>query len=163
MPIVTPNEFDPAVDGRQSETAMAIRQGVIRGLYHADMTFVPELTLPSGRRTDLIGLDPKGKIVIVEIKSSIADFNSDAKWPEYKDFCDFFYFASHPSVPQNIFPDTEGFILADAHGCEVLREADALKLNPATRKSLTIRIARDAARKLQRMTDFYGETGLTRK
>ena len=129
----------------------------MRGMFHAGITFVPELSLPTGRRVDLIGLDPKGQIVIIEIKSSVADFNADSKWPEYREYCDLFYFASHPSVPQEIFPQTEGFILADAHGCEIVRDAKHLKLNAATRKSLTIRFARDAARKLQRMTEFYGD------
>ena len=157
MPIISFNDAEPAIDGRQSETAMAIRQGVMRGLLHANIAFVPELTLSTGRRVDLIGLDPKGQIVIVEIKSSIADFNADSKWPEYREACDYFYFASHPTVPQEIFPESEGFILADAHGCEIIREAEHSKLSPATRKALTIRIARDATRKLQRMTEYYGD------
>ena len=157
MPIVTLHDDDPAIDGRQSDIALAVRRGVMTGLRHADWVFVPELTLPNGRRADLTGLDGKGNIAIIEIKSSIADYNADIKWHEYKELCDLFFFASHPSVPGHIFPEEEGFVLADNHGCEIIRDAIPDKISAATRKSMTIRIARAAASKLQRVTDFHGQ------
>jgi len=133
---------------------MEIRRGILNGFIHSDWVFVPEFTLPGGRRADLIGLDAKGMIVIIEIKSSISDFNADNKWPEYKKLSDKFYFASHPSVPGEIFPDTEGFILADQYGCETIRESEPHKLPAPTRKSLTLKIARAAALRLQQISDY---------
>ncbi|MEM7289972.1 MAG: MmcB family DNA repair protein [Pseudomonadota bacterium] len=153
MPIITPYHTNPAVDGRQSETAMEIRSGIFSGLAETGITFLPEFSLPGGRRADLIGLDQKGLIIIIEIKSSVADFNADQKWPEYKSLSDRFYFASHPSVPQDIFPSGEGFILADRFGCEILREGATRKLAPATRKSLTLKIARAASARLQTVVE----------
>ena len=162
MPIITFATSDPAIDGRQSQIALEIRNGVIRGMRDRGLVFIPEFTLPKGRRADLIGLDAKGNITIVEIKSSVADYNADSKWFEYAEFCDQFYFASHPSVPSEIFPEQEGFILADKHGCEVIRDAERSSLSAATRKSLMIKIARASAEKLQRITDFHGDAGLTK-
>ena len=156
MPLVSAYDNDPTVDGRQSEIALEIRRGVQRGMKHHDLVFMPELTLPSGRRADLIGLDPKGAIVIIEIKSSIEDFKADHKWHEYKELCDRFYFASHPDVPMEIFPEEEGFILADNYGCEIVRDANEEKLSAATRKSLTIRFARTAAQRMNAFADYQG-------
>ncbi len=154
MPLISPYDNNPAIDARQSETAMEIRRGVIRGMSRSDIVFVPEFTLPGGRRADLIGLDAKGMIVIVEIKSSVADFNADNKWHEYKEVSDRFYFASHPSVPSEIFPEDEGFILADQYGCEIIRESETLKLSAPTRKSLTLKIARAAASRLHTISEY---------
>jgi len=138
---------------------MEIRRGILLGLAETDLVFVPEFTLPSGRRADLIALDAKGLIAIIEIKSSVADFNADSKWTEYKVFSDKFYFASHPSVPADIFPKEQGFILSDRHGCEIIRESETVKLAPPTRKSLTLKIARAAAARLQILSDYASELG----
>ena len=154
MPIITPFEKNPAVDGRQPDMAMDIRRCVLAGLREDPLVFIPEFTLPGGRRADLIGLDEKGLITIIEIKSSVADYNSDSKWHEYWDYCDRFYFASHPDVPGDIFPDHEGFILADSHGCEILRQSETRKLAGPTRKALTLKIARNAVRRLQTISDY---------
>ncbi len=149
MPILTELHGDPLVDGRQSEAAMNIRRGVIKGFKHKDICFLAELSLSNGRRADLIGLTRKGEIIIVEIKSSTEDFKVDQKWHEYKEFCDQFYFATSPEVPAEIFPQDEGFIVADQYGCEILREANLLKLPAATRKALTLRFARSGAERLR--------------
>jgi len=149
MPLLTDLHGDPLIDGRQSEAAMNIRRGVVKGFKHQDIGFLAEISLSTGRRADLIGIDRKGAIIIVEIKSSIEDFKTDNKWHEYLEFCDQFYFASSPEVPAEIFPQDEGFIVADAYGCEILREANSQKLAPATRKAITLRFARSAAEKLR--------------
>ena len=150
MPLVSAYHNDPKIDGRQSDRAMMVRTGVIRGMSSGGITFLAEMTLSNGRRADLIGLDQKGEIVIVEIKSSFEDFKTDAKWHEYLDFCDRFYFATHNEVPIDIFPDCEGLILADKHGCEIIHEAEYRKLSAPTRKTLTLKFARQAADRLKR-------------
>jgi len=152
MPIISINKNEEGFDGRQSEMAMVIRRGIIKGLAESDLVFLPELTLSNSRRADLISLNRKGEIIIFEIKSSIADFQADNKWHDYKAYCDKFYFVTHPSVPMEIFPESEGFIFADEHGCEIIREAETEKLAPATRKALTLRFARSAALRTKRLT-----------
>ena len=148
MPIVSPVRFDPLADGRQSERAMRVRRGVQRLLVEWGAAILPELTLVSGRRADLVAIMPKGEIWIVEIKTSIEDFRVDRKWPEYRLFCDRFFFATHPEVPAGIFPEEAGFILSDGYGAEILREAPEHRLAAATRKALTLRIARVGATRL---------------
>ena len=54
-------------------------------------------------------------IIIVEIKSSVADFRADTKWREYRAHCDKFYFAIPASMPVDIIPDDAVLILADAY------------------------------------------------
>ena len=58
-------------DGRQSERALAIRRGVCRRMRAERLAVIPEVTLNSGRRADLVALSAAGLITIVEIKSSI--------------------------------------------------------------------------------------------
>ena len=148
MPIVSPIPFNPLVDGRQSQAAMLVRRGVQRLLIELGAVAIPELPLASGRRADLMALTRKGDIWIVEIKSSIEDFRTDRKWPEYRQFCDRLFFATHPDVPAAIFPAEAGFILSDGYGAEILREAPEHRLAAPARKALTLRLARAGAARL---------------
>ncbi|WP_152047719.1 MmcB family DNA repair protein [Aureimonas psammosilenae] len=149
MPIVSPHLLDLLVDGRQSERAMLVRRGVQRLMGASRVSLLPELSLDSGRRADLVGLTEKGDVVIVEIKSSIEDFRVDRKWPIYRLHCDRLYFATHPGVPAEIFPEDCGLILSDGYGAEILREAPEHRLPAPTRKAMTLRFARAAADRLQ--------------
>jgi hypothetical protein len=141
------------VDGRQSERALAIRRGVCRRLRAEGLALIPEVTLRSGRRADLVALSPDGAITIVEIKSSVEDFRADAKWQDYLLHSDHFYFATGPHVPTEIFPDAAGLIVADPYGAEVLRPSGYVKLPAATRKEMLIRIARAGAHRLHDLED----------
>jgi len=148
MPIVSPLAVNPLADGRQSERAMVIRRGVQRLLAEMGARVLPELSLATGRRADLVALTRKGDIWIIEIKSSVEDFRVDRKWPEYRLFCDRFFFATHPEVPASIFPEECGFILSDGYGAEMLRDAPEHRVPPATRKALMLRVARAGAARL---------------
>lgn len=112
------------------------------------LAVLPELGLSSGRRADLVALSDKGEISIVEIKSSIEDFRVDRKWGDYRRHCDRLYFATHPDVPLEIFPEDCGLILSDGYGAHLVREAPEHRLPPATRKSVTLLFSRIAAERL---------------
>ena len=144
---------DLPVDGRQSAAALAIRRGVCRRLRAEGFALIPELTLPSGRRADLTAVGQTGEVLIIEIKSSVEDYRADGKWPEYLDHADRFYFATSPSVPQDIFPHATGLMIADAYGAEIIREAPVDRLHANVRKSLLIRIARAGALRLHDIED----------
>jgi hypothetical protein len=148
MPLVSPLASNPLLDGRQSERAMIIRRGVQRMLLAMGAHVLPELSLASGRRADLVAMTRKGDIWIIEIKSSVEDFRTDRKWPSYRLHSDRFFFATHPHVPAEIFPEECGFILSDGYGAEILREAPEHRLPGATRKALMLRIARAGAARL---------------
>ena len=81
------------IDGRQSEAALEIARGVRRLFRARGLSTVTELALIDGRRADIVALHPDGALTIVEIKSCVADFRADRKWPEYRAHCDQLYFA----------------------------------------------------------------------
>ncbi len=135
-------------DGRQSERALAVRRGTLRLLAAHDLYALPEVTLASGRRADLLAVSRKGAIWIVEIKSSRADFLADQKWPEYRIYCDRLFFATLPDVDGGLFPQDAGLIIADAYDAAMIRSAPEHPLPGATRKALLARVARVGAARL---------------
>lgn len=137
----------------QSEAAAAITRGVRRMLADRGVRSLIEVPLANGRRADVLGLADDGCILIVEVKSCAADFQADRKWPEYLEFCDGFYFAVDSDFPQDLLPSDCGLIVADAFGAEILREAALVKLAPARRKALTLRLAMLGMQRLHRMED----------
>src|SRR5579863_4117203 len=141
------------VDGRQSETALFIARGLRRMLRAHGYSTLTELPLLDGRRADVVALRGDGAIVIVEIKSSVADFRADHKWRDYLDHCDKLYFAICDTVPVEIMPKEAGLIVADAYGAAILREAPEQKIAPATRRAVLLRFAQAAADRLHRMAD----------
>jgi hypothetical protein len=141
------------LDGRQSPTAFAVARGTARLLHGLGYAVVSELPLPSGRRADLVALGGFGEIVIVEIKSSVADFRADQKWMEYRQHCDRLFFATCPDVSCDIFPADAGLIVADAFGGSIISEAPEHRLLPARRKAVMLRFAHAAALRLQAQTD----------
>ena len=147
------------VDGRQSENALRIARGTARLLHAHGFSVVSELPLPSGRRADLVALDAAGTVWIVEIKSSIADYRADQKWPDYRAHCDRLFFATSLDVPCEIFPPDCGLIVADAFGAEFKCEAPEHKLPAATRKVMMLSFARAAALRLQSLIDPTGPYG----
>ncbi|WP_421725173.1 MmcB family DNA repair protein [Bauldia sp.] len=143
----------PSPDGRQSDTAAAIQRGVGRLLRTQGFAIVYELPLATGRRADVVALGPRGDIWITEIKSSVADFRTDGKWPEYRLSCDRLFFATCAAVPLDIFPDDTGLILADAYSGELVREAPEHRLPAATRKAMMMRFGQAAAIRLHGLID----------
>ncbi len=160
MPVIDPFSSNPLIDGRQSPNALMVRNGVERYMGKLGYTSLAELSLASGRRCDLICLSPKGEFVIIEVKSSIEDFRVDQKWPEYREYCDRFYFATHAGVQTEIFPDIAGLIIADNYDAEIMREAADHKLSAARRKSLMLRFARAATNRLSQVSKFAEKSGL---
>lgn len=141
------------VDGRQSAAALDIARGTCRLLALMGLRAVPEVVLANGRRADLVAIGEKGETVIVEIKSSLEDFRADAKWPDYRAFCDRLYFAVGIDFPREVLPETVGIVVADRYGGEVVREAPEHPLAGARRKALLLRFARIAAGRLMTLAD----------
>ncbi len=148
--------IEPPVDGRQSQTALAVARGTGRLLHALGFSVVSELALPSGRRADLVALSGAGDIWIVEIKSSVADFRADQKWMDYRLHCDRLFFATTTEVPCEIFPPDTGLIVADAFGAQTICDAPEHRLHAATRKTMMLIFARAAAMRLQSLVDPTG-------
>ena len=132
---------------------LLLARGVGRALAERGYATLTEVSLANGRRADVMGLGRAGEVVIVEVKSSLQDFRSDAKWPEYRDYCDRFYFAVAEDFPRAAIPEDCGLIVADGFGGAVLREAPLLALAAARRKAVTLRFALVGADRLRRLLD----------
>jgi hypothetical protein len=148
------------LDGRQSETALMIARGVRRMLRARGYSSVTELPLLDGRRADIVALHGDGSLLIIEIKSSVADFRADHKWRDYAAHCDRLYFAIPAEVPTTIMPLDAGLIVADPYGAEILREPIPQRLASATRRAVILRFAQAAADRLHRLADPNGVVGI---
>ncbi len=141
------------------KAAQAVARGICRLFARNDIWCLAEMPLRSNRRADLMGIDAKGHLVIVEIKVSKADLLGDAKWPDYLDHCDRFYWglAAHldrACMETEAFrPDRCGLIIADGYDAEILRPAPTVPLNAARRKAEVERLARAALRRQQGLVD----------
>ena len=140
-----------ATDGRT--IAAAITRGVRRALAALGQASLTEFILKTGRRADIMAVDAQGGITIVEVKSSVADFRADHKWPDYTAFCDRYYFAVPEGFPLALIPPPWGLIVADAYDAAVLREPPEHRLAAARRKALHLRFALLAAGRLHRLED----------
>ena len=112
-----------------------------------------EAPLPNGRRADILALLPDGSFVVVEVKSGARDFLTDAKWPEYRDYCDRLFFAVDLDFPHELLPEDAGLLVADGAEAAMLRDAPAHRLAPARRRALLHRYAAVAAGRLASLSD----------
>ncbi len=133
--------------------AAAVARGISRLFARNDIWCLPEMPLRNGRRADLMGIDAKGQVIIVEIKVAKADLMGDGKWPDYLDHCDRFFWglATHldrACMDTDAFrPDQCGVIVADGYDAEILRPAPLMPLAAARRKVEVERLARAALRR----------------
>lgn len=143
----------PAPSAADLKAAQAVARGICRLFARNDIWCIPEMPLRSNRRADLMGIDAKGQIVIVEIKVSRADLLGDAKWTDYLEHCDRFYWGLAPELDracmetEAFLPERCGLIVADGYDAEILRPAATVALNAARRKAEVERLARAALRR----------------
>ena len=126
-----------------------------RLFFRGDMFALCEVPLPNGRRADMMAIDAKGQLTIVEIKVSRADLIGDGKWPDYLDYCDRFFWAVPAGFALEPFDgDVPRPRLRGPDRRRPLRRgggprgAAAARSPPARRKAETLRFARRAARRL---------------
>jgi hypothetical protein len=143
-PLFGQNNFEPA---------RTICRGAIRLLHACGYAAVTELPLPSGRRADIAAIGASGEIWIVEVKSCLNDFRTDQKWEEYRAHCDRLFFAVDCDFPADVLPEDAGLMVVDGYGGSIIREAKPHPLPAATRKAVTIRVARIAASRLSAIND----------
>lgn len=134
--------------------ARDVARGVARLFWRHELMSLCEVPLGNGRRADIMAIDPRGAITIVEIKVSRADLLGDCKWPEYLDYCDRFFWAAPGGFDLALFdraalePARTGLIVADRYDAVVAREAPSAPLAAPRRKVETLRFARRAAGRL---------------
>lgn len=148
MPI-TPLAPDPS----DPQPGQLLARGTCRMLASHDFACLEEFVPERGKRMDVLALGPKGEFWCIECKSSRVDFTSDSKWQGYLEWCDRFFWAVGADFPLELLPEETGLIICDAYGGEILRMPEESKLAGARRKSLTLKFARDSARRLQGWRD----------
>lgn len=134
--------------------AADVARGVSRLLIQEGCSPILEFTLANGRRLDVAALGADGCMVGVEIKVSLADLKCDAKWPEYLEFCDRFYFAIPPDFPDEFVPTGTGLIVADRYGGAIVRPSPQWQLHPSRRKAVTLKFAKCAAERLAALIEL---------
>ena len=150
--------LDPGCFADASPVAAEVARGVTRLFFRQDLFSICEVPLPNGRRADMMAIDPKGCLTIVEIKVSRADLTGAAKWTDYLEFCDRFFWAVPPALAglleaDRYLPSDVGIIVADRYDAAVARDAPQRPLAPARRKAELLRFARRAARRLSAHID----------
>lgn len=149
FPAILPTTGDDAC----TREAQGVARGICRLFARNDIWCLPEMPLRNGRRADLMGIDAKGQLVIVEIKVSRADLLGDGKWTDYLDFCDRFYWGLAPHLDRacmedaSFMPERCGLIVADGYDAEILRPAATVPLAAARRKVEVERLARASLRR----------------
>lgn len=139
--------------------AAAVTRGLRRMFARHQIFLLPEVSLRNGRRADLMGIDAKGQLIIVEIKCSRADLLGDQKWRDYLEFCDRFYWAVPPEMDDKLLerevlePERTGLIVADAYDAAIVRPAVSTPLAAARRKTECQRLARIAMRRHTMLCD----------
>jgi hypothetical protein len=152
-------DFPVAPHPEEPLLAADVARGVTRLLLRHDCMAMGEVPLEGGRRADLMALDSRGNIVIVEVKVSRADLLGDAKWTEYLAHSDRFFWAVpqgfdlRPFEQPGFLPARAGLIVADRYDAAVLREAATVPLAAASRRKCTLAFGRRAARRLTLLLD----------
>ena len=143
----------------ENSGAAAVARGVCRLFLRNQIMVQSEVTLRNNRRVDLMGINAKGEIIIVEIKCARGDLLGDQKWTEYLEYCDRFFWAvpagfdARPIDQEAFLPERTGLIIADAYDGEIARPAALIPLSAPRRKTETQRLARLAMRRLMGLAD----------
>lgn len=150
--------FDSSCFDDAPPIAAEVARGVTRLLCRHDLFAICEMPLPNGRRADIMAIDPKGGLAIVEIKVARSDLLGDDKWRDYLPYCDRFYWAVPPALSailgdERFLPSEAGLIVADRYDAAITREAANRPLAPARRKAQVLHFARRAARRLAAQID----------
>lgn len=127
--------------------AAHIKQCVAR-YYHKKLWFTASEVgvCKHGRlRADLIASNMGAYLVIVEVKSSVADFRADKKWHKYAEFANKFYFAMAPDVYEKVkakIPAGVGvFLVYDTGHTKIKARAKHAEVSPEVRLNMLTRLA----------------------
>jgi hypothetical protein len=148
--------MDPGLPDR----ALVIRRATARLCLRLGWAPLHEVSLPNGRRADILALRPDGGFACIEVKSCARDFLADIKWPDYRAFADELFFAVDADFPRELVPPETGLIVAAGLEAELLREAAAHPLAGARRRALLHRFALLAAGRLATLEDPAGAVDL---
>lgn len=137
----------------RAETAEALKKAssMMFFKYGYSMTFELGLKSWGRRRADIVGNKISGDLVLIEVKSSVADFRADDKWTEYLEFADRVYLAFTKEVAVKIqkkpelmkrIPKRVGIlVLGDDGYMKTAKSAKRIPVEDDTRISILARLA----------------------
>jgi hypothetical protein len=143
-----------------ADRAFGIRRAAVRLCLRLGWASLREVSLPNGRRADLLVLRPNGAFACIEVKSGPRDFLTDLKWQHYQEFADALFFAVDVDFPQELLPANAGLIVVAGLEADLVREAAAHPLAGARRRALLHRFALLAANRLASLEDPAGAADL---
>lgn len=92
-------------------------------------------------RADVVAMWLNGAVTITEVKSCRADFTTDNKWPQYREYCDKLYFAFPSDLGLEV-PKGIGVLVPDGRGhLKAIQNASEQRMVGKTRKALIVRLA----------------------
>ena len=112
-----------------------------------------EFALPNKKRVDIIGINLKKKIIIVEVKSNKKNLKYDKKWRNYLNYCNYFYFACNDKLKDFDFSENIGVIQNNSNNIRIIRKSKYKKLSENKKKELIFKIALSATSKFHRLID----------
>lgn len=88
----------------RTEIAEGLKKATSSYFLHKGYSCFYELgLLRRGRlRADVLCMNLKTDIVLIEVKSSVSDFTTDKKWDKYLQYCNRMYFAFTPDVASSL-------------------------------------------------------------
>ena len=112
-----------------------------------------EFALPNKKRVDIIAINLKRKIIIVEVKSNKKSLKYDKKWKNYLNYCNYFYFACNDKLKDFNFSENIGVIQNNSNNIKIIRKSKYKKLSENKKKQLIFKIALSATSKFHRLID----------
>lgn len=137
----------------EQDTARDLARGICRFMAGLGYRTLTEFTFGNGRRADVLAMNAQSALAVVEIKSSLADLRADGKWPDYRQYCDTFYFGVAPDFPRDALPEETGILVADRYGAVIEREPPRHKVHASRRRSVVLNFGLVAATRLQQQLD----------
>lgn len=152
----SPQSFIEAVEATNTLSAHELKlhgelqDKALKWLYNKGYVAASEVTLPNGKRADVIGYNENGHILIVEVKVSAVDFRQDEKWQTYLDYSDEFYFLLKSEVIPFYYrgKDYKGVgLLEETKNNVKIREEHSLEHNPKNREKVHFMIGKVLSKK----------------
>lgn len=143
----------PSRRGRNTHVADRLKDAASSYFLHKGFSCFHEIGVNSwGKlRADVLCLDLRAKIVLVEIKSSVADYSTDKKWRTYLEYSNRMYFCFsmpvYEKLKDRLKADLKGtgvgvLVLDPKSGyLEVKQTARYRKMAGKTKRDLVIRMA----------------------
>lgn len=95
-------------------------------------------------RADILAMAMNGYMVVVEVKSSVADFRTDKKMEQYTRYCNQAYVACsaevYAKIKDKVLPNF-GIIVVDGVRCYVAKKAQKRNVHHKTKLNLITRMA----------------------